>query len=81
MIMFDPKIGSDKPAWLSVAEKDEAIRPREKPMTDAEQRRMNPILGHVATGDLPLDTETRRAVRRYLAAVHSQTSRGDHPDR
>jgi hypothetical protein len=49
-------------------------------MTDAEQRRMAPILGHVATGDLPLDIETKRAVKRYLAAVHSQAVRGDHAD-
>jgi hypothetical protein len=41
---------------------------------------MAPILGHVATGDLPLDIETKRAVKRYLAAVHSQAVRGDQPD-
>lgn len=80
MIMFDPHTAQEKPSWLVVAERDETIRPREKPMTDAEQRRMAPILGHVATGNLPLDTETRRAVRRYLAAMHSQATRGDHTD-
>ena len=80
MIMFDPMMAKDKPLWLTVAERDESTRPREKPMTDAEQRRMVPILGHVATGRLPLDTETRRAVKRYLAAMHSQVARGDHAD-
>jgi hypothetical protein len=80
MLMFDPQTAKEKPAWLEVAEKDETVRPRAKPMTDAEQRRMAPILGHVATGDLPLDIETKRAVKRYLAAVHSQAVRGDHSD-
>lgn len=50
-------------------------------MTEAEQRRMAPILGHVATGELPMDTETKRAVKRYLEGIHRQAQHGGGPER
>ena len=80
MIMFDPKTTETKPSWLSVPEHDETTRPRAKPMTEAEQRHIAPILGHVATGNLPLDTETKRNIKRYLETVHRQATYGGHPE-
>jgi hypothetical protein len=80
MLAFDPKTTGDKPSWLTVPEHDETIRPKGAPMTQAEQRRMAPILGHIAAGDLPLDTETKRNVKRYLDAVHRQAIHGGGPD-
>lgn len=81
MLMFDSQTTKGKPAWLEVPEHDETTRPKGIPMTEAEQRHMAPILGHVATGKLPLDTETRRNVKRYLDAVHRQAAHGGHADK
>lgn len=80
MLMFDPQTQSERPTVFTIPEHDASLRPRERPMTAAEQRHLRPILGHLASGSLPLDPETRRALKRYLGAVHSQAQRGSTPE-
>ncbi len=61
-----PSLFRDPPRGLQVIRAEAAKLPQPKPPTDAETRRLDPLMPLYATGVLPLDPEARERARRWF---------------
>ncbi len=63
---------------------DRAMRSLErsgpKPATQREMRQLGQVMPFIATGQIPLDSDSKQATRRFLEAAFKQIQQGKTPE-